>query len=82
MEVYCLDFLAKEIHLMTLYLHAHLGVCLAQACFAAETQFITHTVGRVLEALELDSMPNNTKGYETLLDLVENTCADSFDLYY
>ncbi|XVF88284.1 hypothetical protein PTKIN_Ptkin19aG0037600 [Pterospermum kingtungense] len=50
--------------------------------FAAGTQFVTHTVGRVLDMLELESTPINTKGYETLLDLVENTCGDSFDLYY
>jgi arogenate dehydrogenase (NADP+) len=47
---------------------------------AAGSQFITHTVGRVLGMLSLDSMPINTKGYETLLDLVENTAGDSFDL--
>ena len=56
--------------------------CAEHDRFAAESQFITHTVGRVLEALELESTPINTKGYETLLDLVENTAADSFDLYY
>ncbi|KAK1437437.1 hypothetical protein QVD17_03228 [Tagetes erecta] len=49
---------------------------------AAESQFITHTVGRVLEKLNLDSTPINTKGYERLLDLVENTSSDSFELYY
>ncbi|XP_071729571.1 arogenate dehydrogenase 2, chloroplastic [Rutidosis leptorrhynchoides] len=49
---------------------------------AAESQFITHTVGRILERLELDSTPINTKGYERLLDLVENTSSDSFELYY
>jgi arogenate dehydrogenase (NADP+) len=49
---------------------------------AAGSQFITHTVGRVLEMLSLESTPINTKGYETLLDLVENTAEDSFDLYY
>ncbi|KAK1403502.1 Prephenate/arogenate dehydrogenase domain-containing protein [Heracleum sosnowskyi] len=49
---------------------------------AAESQFITHTMGRVLEKLSLDSTPINTKGYETLLNLVENTASDSFDLYY
>ncbi|XP_031478773.1 arogenate dehydrogenase 2, chloroplastic-like [Nymphaea colorata] len=49
---------------------------------AAETQFITHTVGRMLGRLQLQSTPINTKGYETLLNLVENTCGDSFDLYY
>ncbi|XVF48011.1 hypothetical protein PTKIN_Ptkin03bG0155900 [Pterospermum kingtungense] len=50
--------------------------------FAAGSQFMTHTVGRVLDMLGLESTPINTKGYETLLDLVENTCRDSFDLYY
>ncbi|KAH1057370.1 hypothetical protein J1N35_035435 [Gossypium stocksii] len=49
---------------------------------AAGSQFMTHTVGRVLDMLGLESTPINTKGYETLLDLVENTCGDSFDLYY
>lgn len=49
---------------------------------AAESQFVTHTIGRVLEKLKLESTPINTKGYEALLDLVENTASDSFDLYY
>lgn len=49
--------------------------------YAAETQFVTHTVGRMLAKLELESRPINTRGYETLLQLVENTCKDSFDLY-
>ncbi|GAQ79610.1 arogenate or prephenate dehydrogenase family protein [Klebsormidium nitens] len=50
--------------------------------YAASSQFITHTVGRVLGQLALESTPINTKGYETLLSLVDNTCKDSFDLYY
>eukprot|EP00246_Nothoceros_aenigmaticus_P018320 TRINITY_DN953_c0_g1_i1.p1 TRINITY_DN953_c0_g1~~TRINITY_DN953_c0_g1_i1.p1 ORF type:complete len:440 (-),score=50.20 TRINITY_DN953_c0_g1_i1:952-2271(-) len=50
--------------------------------FAAGSQFITHTVGRVLGKLALESTPINTKGYETLLRLVENTSGDSYDLYY
>ncbi|EEF31614.1 arogenate dehydrogenase 1, chloroplastic [Ricinus communis] len=50
--------------------------------YAAGSQFITHTVGRVLEMLSLESTPINTKGYESLLGLVENTAEDSFDLYY
>lgn len=49
---------------------------------AAETQFITHTVGRMLANLNLESTPINTKGYESLLRIVENTASDSFDLYY
>ncbi|CAL9045807.1 unnamed protein product [Musa banksii] len=48
---------------------------------AAEIQFLTHTVGRLLAKLDLKPTPINTKGFETLLELVENTCSDSFDLY-
>ncbi|KAE8699399.1 hypothetical protein F3Y22_tig00110579pilonHSYRG00092 [Hibiscus syriacus] len=39
-------------------------------------------MGRLLEKFGLESSPINTKGYETLLNLVENTKGDSFDLYY
>lgn len=56
--------------------------CVEHDKYAAGSQFITHTIGRVLEKLNLESTPINTKGYETLLDLVENTAGDSFDLYY
>ncbi|KAF8413755.1 hypothetical protein HHK36_001748 [Tetracentron sinense] len=49
---------------------------------AAGSQFITHTIGRILSHLDLESTPINTKGYETLLQLTENTVSDSFDLYY
>ncbi|XP_010532129.1 PREDICTED: arogenate dehydrogenase 2, chloroplastic-like [Tarenaya hassleriana] len=49
---------------------------------AAGSQFVTHTMGRVLEKFGVESSPINTKGYETLLDLVENTASDSFELYY
>ncbi|KAL1194868.1 Arogenate dehydrogenase 1 [Cardamine amara subsp. amara] len=56
--------------------------CVDHDKFAAGSQFITHTVGRVLEMLKLQSTPINTKGYEALLDLAENICGDSFDLYY
>lgn len=50
--------------------------------YAAGSQFITHTMGRILEKLQLDNTPINTKGYETLLDVVGNTATDSYDLYY
>ncbi|KAK6236139.1 hypothetical protein QUC31_019897 [Theobroma cacao] len=56
--------------------------CAEHDWHAAGSQFITHTMGRVLEKLKLESTPINTKGYETLLNLVENTAGDSFDLYY
>jgi len=49
---------------------------------AASSQFITHTVGRMLGGMQLPDTPINTKGYESLLSLVGNTSKDSFDLYY
>ncbi|WOL15485.1 hypothetical protein Cni_G24266 [Canna indica] len=55
--------------------------CAAHDETAAEIQFLTHTIGRVLAKLDLKSTPINTKGYETLLNLVQNTCSDSYDLY-
>eukprot|EP00186_Timspurckia_oligopyrenoides_P005257 CAMPEP_0182449684 /NCGR_PEP_ID=MMETSP1172-20130603/36057_1 /TAXON_ID=708627 /ORGANISM="Timspurckia oligopyrenoides, Strain CCMP3278" /LENGTH=256 /DNA_ID=CAMNT_0024647035 /DNA_START=265 /DNA_END=1032 /DNA_ORIENTATION=+ len=50
--------------------------------YAASTQFVTHTTGRMLEQLEVRSTPINTKGFESLLDVVDTTTKDSFDLYY
>ncbi|KAM0915273.1 hypothetical protein ACQ4PT_010941 [Festuca glaucescens] len=55
--------------------------CADHDAHAAETQFLTHTVGRMLATLDLRPTPIDTKGYETLLRLVDNTCSDSFDLY-
>ena len=49
---------------------------------AASSQFITHTVGRMLGRMALPDTPINTRGYESLLSLVRNTTNDSFDLYY
>lgn len=55
--------------------------CAEHDANAAESQFLTHTVGRLLAKLDLKSSPVDTKGYEALLNLVENTCSDSFELY-
>ncbi|KAG2614149.1 arogenate dehydrogenase 2, chloroplastic-like [Panicum virgatum] len=55
--------------------------CAEHDAHAAGTQFLTHTVGRMLAMLELRPTPISTRGYETLLRLVDNTCSDSFDLY-
>ncbi len=49
---------------------------------AASSQFITHTVGRMLGRMSLPDTEINTRGYESLLSLVRNTTNDSFDLYY
>lgn len=48
----------------------------------ASTQFITHTVGRILGAMDLQKTELDTKGFRSLLSLVDNTSHDSFDLYY
>ncbi|KAL3623967.1 Arogenate dehydrogenase 2, chloroplastic [Castilleja foliolosa] len=56
--------------------------CAEHDKYAAGSQFITHTMGRILEKMLLESTPINTKGYEDVLNLVENTSSDSFDLYY
>lgn len=49
---------------------------------AASTQFMTHTVGRILGSMDLSSTAIDTKGFQSLLSLVDNTTHDSFDLYY
>jgi arogenate dehydrogenase (NADP+) len=49
---------------------------------AAGSQFVTHLTGRVLGKLALKSTPINTKGFESLLALIDSTSADSFDLFY
>lgn len=49
---------------------------------AASTQFITHTVGRVLGEMNVSATPIDTRGYQSLLSLVDNTTHDSFELYY
>ncbi|GAB4832012.1 ATP-binding cassette transporter CGR1 [Ancistrocladus abbreviatus] len=48
---------------------------------AAKSQFVTHTIGRVLAEMRIESTCINTKNYSTLLQLKENTVEDSFDLF-
>ncbi|XP_011627086.1 arogenate dehydrogenase 1, chloroplastic [Amborella trichopoda] len=48
---------------------------------AAQTQFITHTMGRILSELDIKPTPVDTKGFQSLLALRDNTMKDSFDLY-
>ncbi|XP_078436011.1 arogenate dehydrogenase 1, chloroplastic-like [Wolffia australiana] len=48
---------------------------------AARSQFLTHTVGRVLSEMELEATPIDTKGFQALLQLRDNTTRDSLDLY-
>ena len=50
--------------------------------FAANSQFMTHLMGRILGAQGLRPTPIDTKGFESVLRLVDSTTADSFDLFY
>ena len=49
---------------------------------SAGSQFVTHFTGRVLSQLNLKTTPINTKGFDSLLHLMDNTCKDSFDLFF
>ncbi|PWA84366.1 bifunctional chorismate mutase/prephenate dehydrogenase T-protein [Artemisia annua] len=48
---------------------------------AAESQFVTHTIGRMLSEMHITNTPIDTKGFEKLVQVKENTENDSFDLY-
>lgn len=48
---------------------------------AAYTQGVTHFVGRVLDDMGLQPHPIATRGYQRLLDLVQQTCNDPFQLF-
>lgn len=56
--------------------------CGKHDALASRTQFVTHTIGRVLGAMELEATDIDTRGYESLQHLVDNTAHDSFELYY
>ena len=56
--------------------------CKAHDAYAANSQFITHLMGRILGAQGLAETPIDTKGFESVLRLVDSTTADSFDLFY
>ena len=56
--------------------------CWKHDAYAANSQFITHLMGRILGAQGLVETPIDTKGFQSVLKLVEGTTADSFDLFY
>lgn len=56
--------------------------CKEHDAYAANSQFITHLMGRILGEQGLQSTPIDTKGFESVLKLVGTTTADSFDLFY
>jgi arogenate dehydrogenase (NADP+), plant len=56
--------------------------CREHDAYAANSQFITHLVGRVLGSQGLAETPIDTSGFQSVLKLVDTTTADSFDLFY
>lgn len=56
--------------------------CKDHDTYAADSQFITHLMGRILGAQGLQPTPIDTRGFQSVLKLIENTNADSFDLFY
>ncbi|MBN1686590.1 MAG: prephenate dehydrogenase/arogenate dehydrogenase family protein [Spirochaetales bacterium] len=48
---------------------------------AAYTQGVTHFMGRVLNDMELKPSAIATKGYEKLLEIIEQTCNDPYQLF-
>ncbi|KAL8050108.1 hypothetical protein ABFX02_06G061700 [Erythranthe guttata] len=48
---------------------------------SARSQFVTHTVGRVLAEMEIESTPIDTKGFQKLVQVKESASRDSFDLF-
>jgi len=56
--------------------------CERHDALAAASQFVTHLTGRLLSKLQLQPSPIATQGFKALLQLVDNTCRDSFDLFY
>jgi arogenate dehydrogenase (NADP+), plant len=56
--------------------------CRDHDAYAANSQFVTHLVGRVLGSQGLAQTPIDTSGFQSVLRLVDSTTADSFDLFY
>ena len=56
--------------------------CKAHDEYTANSQFITHLMGRILGGQGLQATPIDTKGFQSVLRLIETTSADSFDLFF
>jgi len=48
---------------------------------AAATQGVTHVIGRVLGEMDLKPSPIATAGYSKLLEIIEQTCNDPYQLF-
>lgn len=55
--------------------------CEAHDEFAASSQFLAHFTGRILNVQGVKNTPIDTRGFQSLVRLVEDTCKDSFDLF-
>eukprot|EP00977_Amphora_coffeiformis_P002321 scaffold434_cov175-Amphora_coffeaeformis.AAC.4 len=56
--------------------------CAEHDSFAANSQFITHLMGRILGNQGLSPTPIDTMGFQSVLKLIDSTTADSFELFY
>ena len=68
-------FTRKNLHIIEMTPDAH-------DRFAARTQGITHLLGRMLQQMNIGSTPIDTLGFERLLAIMNQTCNDSWDLFY
>jgi prephenate dehydrogenase len=50
--------------------------------YAARSQGITHLLGRTLQKVGIEPTPIDTLGFERLLGIMNQTCNDSWDLFY
>ncbi|XP_077214241.1 arogenate dehydrogenase 2, chloroplastic-like [Tasmannia lanceolata] len=55
--------------------------CREHDMLAGRSQFLTHTIGRILSEMEIESTHMDTKRFEAILQLKESTMKNSFDLY-
>ena len=56
--------------------------CKEHDTYAANSQFVTHLIGRVLGSQGLVETPIDTIGFQSVLNLIDSTAADSFELFY
>ena len=67
-------FLSQEIEIIEMSPDEH-------DLLAAKTQGITHFLGRVLKEYGINETKIDTQGFSELLDLVNQTCNDSWELF-
>ena len=48
---------------------------------AAQTQGVTHFLGRLLKEFGIRKTTIDTQGFQDLIDLVDQTCNDTWELY-